>query len=380
MNLDMPWLGWAHATARRLLSLLLGTAHLAAMATLAILITYFNVSYRSGRALMHLCLFVTIAASVSGIAMPRALAGELTFQSASYADFRQLLSGSAPATTVTVSAILSFPDEARERYPAVVIVHTIAGYLEVNEGLYAAELRKAGFATLTYDSFAARGTTGLALSRSGPGLWPSGVADAYAALRLLAGNPRIDASRIAIVGFSYGGEVAHLAAFEALRAALNPGEARFAAHIAYYPAGVFGAVAGRAAYTGSPILMLLGERDDNLPVAKLDGYLTYAKAVGSPTPIERVTYPEAYHAWTVPTLTSLRFYGEYGSTKQCPLILLGTGRPALLVDGQLTPFDPSTFGACMAKAPGYSMVYDAAVRAKSAAESIGFLRRHLLQP
>jgi dienelactone hydrolase len=334
---------------------------------------------------MHLRLFVAIAAVVFAMATAhgqplQTSPNKVAFQSTSYADFRQLLSREAPAATVTVPAILSFPDKPRDRYPAVVIVHTIAGYLDVNEGQYAAELRKAGFATLTYDSFAARGTTGLALSRSGPGLWPTGVADAYAALRLLAGHPGIDAGRIAIVGFSYGGEVAHLAAFERLRAALDPGQARFAAHVAYYPAGVFGAIAERGAYTGSPVLMLLGEKDDNLPVAKAEGYLTYAKAAGSPTPIEAVTYPDAFHAWTVPSLTSLRFYPEYVSTKKCPLILIGPGRPVLLVDGQEKPFDPNTFGTCMGEAPGYSMVFDAAIRAKSAGESIGFLERHLLRP
>jgi dienelactone hydrolase len=261
-----------------------------------------------------------------------------------------------------------------------VVVHTVAGYRDANEGAYAAELRQAGFATLTYDGFAARGSTGLELARSGPGLWSSGVADAYAALRLLADHPRIDASRIAIVGFSFGGEVAHLAALAGLRAALDPGQARFAAHVAYYPAGVFGAIAEPAAYTGSPILMLLGEKDDNLPVAKVESYLAYAKAAGSPAPIETVTYPGAYHAWTVPSWTSLRFYGEYPSTKKCPLILLGPARPVLLVDGQTKPFEPDSFGACMAEAPGYSMAYDAAVRTKSAAESIGFLRRQLLRP
>jgi dienelactone hydrolase len=203
------------------------------------------------------------------------------------------------------------------------------------------------------------------------------VADAYAALRLLAVHPRIDPSRVAIVGFSSGGEVAHLAAFERLRAALDPGQARFAAHVAYYPAGVFGAIAEAGAYTGSPILMLLGEKDENLPVAKVDGYLAYAKAAGFPTPIETVTYQGAYHAWTAPTLTTLRFYPEYGSTKKCPLIPIGPGRPALLVDGQAKPFDPNSFGACMAEEPGYSMFYDAAVRAKSAADAMGFLQRHL---
>jgi len=53
------------------------------------------------------------------------------------------------------------------------VVHTIAGYQETNVGQYAAELRKAGFAALTCDSFAARGTTGLASSRSGPAVAPT---------------------------------------------------------------------------------------------------------------------------------------------------------------------------------------------------------------
>src|SRR5262249_6342414 len=149
------------------------------------------------------------------------------------------------------------------RYPAVVVVHTIAGYLGQNEGSFAAKLRAAGYATLTYDSFAARGTTGIAMSRAGPGLWPSAVADAYGALAFLAAHPKIDASRIAIVGFSFGGEVAHLAALAQLRGALGSPSNRFAAHVAFYPAGVYGAAAESGAYTGAPVLLLLGDKDDN---------------------------------------------------------------------------------------------------------------------
>jgi dienelactone hydrolase len=214
------------------------------------------------------------------------------------------------------------------------------------------------------------------MSRSESGM-ASGVADAYAALRLLTSQPKIDVNRIAIVGFSFGGELAHLAAFEPLRSALNPGQSRFAAHVAFYPAGVFGTIAERGAYTGSPVLMLLGEKDDNLPVAKVEGYLTYARSAGNPTPVETVTYPGAYHAWTVPGLTTLRFYPEYPSTKKCPLILLGPNRPMFLIDGQTRPFDPSSFGTCMGEAPGYSMAFDAAVRAQSTADAIRFLQRNL---
>jgi len=319
---------------------------------------------------------IAYGTTVGHCQVPQAGTNQITIQSYTYSDVGQLLAREATAT-VTVRASLGFPEEAKDQYPAVVIVHTIGGYLEANEGWAAAELRKSGFVTLTYDSFAARGTTGLALSRSGPGVWASAVADAYAALRLMASQPKIDVNRIAIVGFSFGGEVAHLTAFEPLRSALNLGQGRFAAHVAFYPAGVYGAIAERGAYTGSPVLMLLGAKDDNLPVAKVESYLAYARAAGNPTPIEAATYPGAYHAWTVPGLATLRFYPEYPSTKKCPLILLGPNRPAFLIDGQAKPFDPSSVGACIAEAPGYSMAFDAAIRAQSTADAMRFLQRNL---
>ena len=135
---------------------------------------------------------------------------------------RQLLAREAATGAVTVKASLGFPEQVRDRYPAVIVVHGLGGYRDANEGYVAAELRKAGFATLTYDSFAARGTTGAALQGS-PGYLPPGVADAYAALRLLSGEPRIDADRIAIIGFSYGAEVAHL---DGIRAAAIGAQSR----------------------------------------------------------------------------------------------------------------------------------------------------------
>ena len=281
---------------------------------------------------------------------------------------------SATSGAVTVKATLGFPEQMRERYPAVIIVHTLSGYRDANEGYVGAELRKAGFATLTYDSFASRGTTGPALEGS-PGYLPVGVADAYAAMRFLSGESRIDAEHIAIIGFSYGGEVAHLTAFEKVRSALSPGSDRFAAHVAFYPGGTFGAEPG--AYTGSPVLMLLDDQDANLPLTKIESYLAYARAAGAPAPIQTVIYSGAYHAWTVPDLSTVRFYPDLVSTKKCPLILLGPKRPALLINGEPKPFDPSAFGACIAAAPGYSMGFDATVRAKSIAEMVSFLERSL---
>ena len=323
---------------------------------------------------MRLYLIIAMAMLVATVS---ASAQTVMVQSGRYVDFRQLLSREAPPDQAIVAMTLRLPDEARDRYPAVVIVHTIAGYQEANEGWHADQFRKAGFATLTYDSPTARSmlrgtSTG---SRGEP--WAAAVAEAYSALRLLAGNPRIDASRIAIVGFSFGGEVAHLAAFERLRAALAPGQNRFAAHVSYYPAGVYGVAAEPAAYTGAPILMLLGEKDDNLPVAKAEQYLTYARSAGSAPPIDVSIYPAAYHAWTVPSLGAARFYPQYPSTRKCPYLLLGPSRPALLISGREAPMDPNVMQSCLKDGQGYTMAYDESARAKSTRETVAFLVKAL---
>jgi dienelactone hydrolase len=325
-----------------------------------------------------MCRFlVLVVATLIAAAAAPASAETVRFQSGSYSDFRQLLARE-PAAAVTIEANLTFPEEKRDRTPAIVIVHTIAGYQDSNEGWHAAAFRKAGFATMTYDSPAAAlmRRPGPFRANGGPP-WGSAVAEAYGALRMLAGDPRIDPARIAIVGFSFGGEVAHLAAFERLHAALAPGQLRFAAHVAYYPAGVFGALAESRAYTGAPVLMLLGDRDDNLPIAKAEGYFDYARGAGRAMPIDVSIYRGAYHAWTVPTLGAPRFYEQYESTRGCPYVLLGPDRPALLIGGEERLLDPEVLRACLTGGRGYTMAYDAIARTRAIEESVAFLLKAL---
>src|SRR5436309_7635047 len=117
---------------------------------------------------------------------------KIILESASYADLRQLVTQPGSGSKVDVPAQLDFPADGKGKYPAVVIVHTLGGYQESNEGWHAAEFRKAGFASLTYDSFGARKVDALRAGGARPGDFASGVADAYAALRSLAADPRIE--------------------------------------------------------------------------------------------------------------------------------------------------------------------------------------------
>ena len=63
----------------------------------------------------------------------------VTFQSSTYSDMRQLLAREATTGAVTVAAYLGFPEQVRDRYPAVIVVHSLGGYRDANEGYVAAE-------------------------------------------------------------------------------------------------------------------------------------------------------------------------------------------------------------------------------------------------
>jgi dienelactone hydrolase len=280
--------------------------------------------------------------------------------------------GAKPAQ---VPADFQLPSHAAGRYPAVVVVHTIGGYDAGNEGWFAARLREAGFATLTYDSFSAR-HWGKVTKGNDLRLSAAGLADAFAALEFLSTQPKIDPARIAVIGFSLGGGAAHAAAFTAARKALSP-DHRFAAHVAFYPSWTFGSVGRPGAYTGAPVLLLFGEKDENDPPEKVRSYFDYLAKTGTQAPIETKTYPGAHHAWTNPRFAQVHFYADHGSTRKCPLRLMGSGLPKLLIGGAARDFDAALWAKCRREGKGYAMGFDAAARVQSLKDMLAFLNRHI---
>lgn len=301
---------------------------------------------------------------------------KIAFESDSYINLPDMLKDK-PLSTVTITATLSFPDEVKEKYPAVVLAHSITGFSEPCEGWYAKAFSKAGFAVLTMESARSRGIRDASLT-GGWNLFGPMVADAYHALNLLAQHPRIDAQHIAIAGVSIGGDIAHITAFEPLRASRVKGGVRFAAHVSFYPTLVWGIEAGSDSYTGSPILIMMGDKDDCGPPSKLRYYLDYVKHAGFTTPIETITYRETCHGWGNSWYTPASYKPNLGSMAKCPLALLAPKSPnglTLLGSKGILPFNRDRWNACMAEARGYHIGFDENLRNRSLTDAVSFLKK-----
>src|SRR5580704_11898547 len=115
-------------------------------------------------------------------------------------------------TPLAIGARLRLPRAASHKHPAILILHGSAGP-SLREGGYADVLNEAGFVTLEPDQWAARGLRGGADGR--PKTVIETLPDVYGARAFLAAHPAVDAKRIGVIGFSFGGVAAMLAATRA---------------------------------------------------------------------------------------------------------------------------------------------------------------------
>lgn len=212
--------------------------------------------------------------------------GTIFFASSTPAGPDQYLSEPKEAPAVVISGVLSLPP-GRGQVPAVVLTHSAGGVSKDRDMVWAGRLIASGMATFVVDSFGPRDVKGFA---NLPSSFAS-VADVYAALDLLTTHPRVNAARIAVMGFSRGGTVALAATLEPVRRIGAPDGARFAAHVALYPGCSTRYLAAET--TGAPILMLLAGADDQAPPEPCRRYGAWFRAKGEP--IKVVEYPGAYH-------------------------------------------------------------------------------------
>jgi dienelactone hydrolase len=159
----------------------------------------------------------------------------------------------------SIFGIMRLP-EGTSRVPAIVVTHGCSG-LTGAETYWAASLIQLGVATFLVNSFAGRGISRVCTGPQTISI-ASVLTDVYRARDLLAAHPRIDPTRIAVMGFSFGGRTALWASHLRFQQLYGPGPSRFAAYIAFYPTSCHIRLADEDRVSDAPIRIFHGAADD----------------------------------------------------------------------------------------------------------------------
>jgi dienelactone hydrolase len=192
---------------------------------------------------------------------------------------------------LVLSGELYFP-EGKGPFPAVILAHGCGGIGNAEAG-WAPVLRQWGYATFVVDSFRGRSIREVCTDAS----LLSGnqrIPDAYGALKILATHPRIDARRVALMGFSHGGIVTVGSATAwARQHYLTPGTAGFRAFLPFYPS--CNTIYPEVENLAGPMRIHTGVLDDWTPAAPCAQMVERIRKRGQDAAI--TLYPGAHHSF-----------------------------------------------------------------------------------
>ena len=250
------------------------------------------------RALRIACVVVSFAWAQSAIADPSvkdlAARTELHPIETLTLSVRQFLTGDKNGKAFTIAGQLRFPQGADGRLPAVILQHGSAGS-NARDELWAKTFNEMGIASFLVDSFSGRGIVSTSTDQALLGRLNM-VLDSYRAFDVLANHARIDPSRIAVMGFSRGGQSALYSSMKRFQQMWNP-RAAFAAYIPLY-ASCSTTFIGDTDLSPAPIRQFHGAADDYVPVAPCRPYFERLRAAGRD--VQLTEYPDAHHGYDNP--------------------------------------------------------------------------------
>lgn len=250
-----------------------------------------------------------------------------TFASMTLSD-QQFLQGSKQGEPVTLAGELRFPRNKMKQYPAVLLIHGsggISGYVDD----WAKEFNAMGLAAFIVDSFTGRGLYKVNNDQSQLGRLAM-IVDVYRALDVLAKHKKIDKERIALMGFSRGGQVTLYASLNRFQKMHGSGSGNtFSAYLAFYPAcGT--RYKDQENVVNKPIRIFHGSADNYNPVASCRRYAKSLKTNGKD--IELYEYEGAHHVFDYKKLIKPIVLKKAQTTRNCVLVETSGGK----IDNALT--------------------------------------------
>ena len=258
---------------------------------------------------------VTLASAMPGLGYAQVARMEvIAFQSMTLTD-QEFLTGRKDGKPVIIAGELRLPRPGTDRVPVVILIHGsggISGYVTDWEQ----DLNEIGVATFVVDSWTGRGIVSVNNDQSQIGRLAQ-LFDAYRALEVLEKHARVDPARIAVMGFSRGGQAALYSSLKRFQRMHGPASSReFAAYIAFYPT-CNTVYRNDEDVSAKPIRIFHGSADDYVPVGPCRSYAERLKAKGSD--IRLTEYPAAHHVFDWRALKKPVKLEKAQTTRQCQL-------------------------------------------------------------
>jgi dienelactone hydrolase len=249
---------------------------------------------------------------------------------------QQFLTHSKSAIPGQIGGELRLP-AGPARVPAVVLLHGSAG-IGANVHRWARELNAIGAAAFLVDSFTGRGIVQTVTDQSQLGSLAM-IVDAYRALDLLSQHTAIDASRIAVMGFSKGGFAALYASLTRFRHLYGSPGAEFAAYVPFYPA-CNTAYIDDEQVSERPIRIFHGSADNYVSIEPCRKYVQRLRHAGKD--VQLTEYASAHHAFDNPLYWPHLSLPDAIITGHCPREERSVGEIINVVTGQAFRWnDPS---------------------------------------
>jgi len=207
---------------------------------------------------------------------------------------RQFLSGDLNGKETITSGQLRIA-QGLGRLPVIVLQHGSGG-MGANIEMWSKEFNAIGVSTFALDGFTGRGLTEVSTKQALLGRL-NFILDIYRGLDVLAHHPRVDPQRVALMGFSRGGQAALYASLRRFHQMWNKSGIEFAAYVPFYPDCATSFVSDTEV-ADRPIRIFGGTLDDYDPINRCKPYVEQLKAAGHDVILTE--YPNAPHSFDNP--------------------------------------------------------------------------------
>lgn len=231
---------------------------------------------------------------------------------------QQFLTGDRAGKPVTVSGELSIA-QGTGKLPVVVLMHGSGG-AGSNVQHWKRTFNAMGISTFVIDSVSGRGLMGVGDNQALLGRL-NYILDIYSALPILAKHPRVDASRIMLMGFSRGGQAALYASNARFQKMWNGSGVDFVAYVPFYP-DCATTYRDDTDVVPRPIRIFHGTPDNYNPVRTCKAYVQRLKE--AKVDVELTEYPNAQHGFDSPL----------GSNPPVPAVRDQTVRECTIKEGE----------------------------------------------